>query len=229
MNRLYTAFKWDLIRQIRYQILTAALVVTALYILVFLNLPWERKDKLLVFLIFNDPAPLGMLFIGSLVLFEKTDRTLEALVVTPLRPWQYLWAKALSLTAIALACSLAMVIAGHGPWFNYGLFSLALVLTSLLFVFLGFVLVAPCRSFNEYVIKMGFSLIPMALPFLNYFEVTDTYWWYIIPSQGTLLLMEASLAGGVAGWEVAYSIIYLALACAVSFRLALRAFGSLEV
>ena len=224
MNRLLIALKWDFIRQQRYQIVTAAVLVTVLYILLFLGLQWEYEDKLLIFLIFNDPVGLGMLFIGSLILFEKSDRTLQALVVTPIRPWQYLWSKGLSLTLITTLCSYAMAFVGHGWAFHYWYFGIAIAFTSLFFTFLGVIIVSGCRSFNEYVMKMGISLIPIVLPFLNFLGITDTYWWYIVPSQPGLLLMEAAFGKTFALWQIMYAIGYLVLATAVSYYFAERAF-----
>ena len=84
MSVFFHALKWDLIRQYRYNIVGVAAFVTVVYILILFGIEWEYKDKLVVFLIFNDPAALGMMFIGSLVLFEKSEHTLEALVATPI-------------------------------------------------------------------------------------------------------------------------------------------------
>lgn len=224
MKRLLTALRWDFLCQQRYQIITAAGLLTLLYIIVLLNVQWVYKDKLLIFLIFNDPAAIGMLFVGSLVLFEKSDRTLEALVVTPIRPWQYLWAKGLSLTIIATICSFAIAIAGHGWRFHFVYFGVAIVLTSLFFVFWGIIIVADSQSFNGYVIKMGLWLVPIALPFLNFIGITDTYFWYLIPSQPGLLLMEAAFGKTTALWEIVYAVSYLALATGGMYYFAERAF-----
>lgn len=224
MKRLFIALKWDFLCQQRYHIFTVAVVLTMLYILVIVNIEWEYKDKLVIFLIYNDPAALGMLFIGSLILFEKSDRTLEALVVTPIEPWQYLWSKGLSLTVIATLCSYAIAVAGHGWSFHYLYFGIAIVFTSLIFVFLGIIIVSGSRSFNEYIIKMGLWLIPIVLPFLNFIGLTDTYWWYLLPSQPGLLLMEVAFGKPLAAWQIGYGIGYLLLATGLSYYFAEKAF-----
>ena len=57
MQKIAIAIQWDLIRQFRYNILYAALLVTVIYILILLNLPENPYQwKILIFLIFNNIA-----------------------------------------------------------------------------------------------------------------------------------------------------------------------------
>ena len=224
MSIFLHALKWDLIRQYRYNIIGVAAFVSVVYILILFGIEWEYKDKLVVFLIFNDPAALGMIFIGSLVLFEKSEHTLEALVATPIRAWQYLLAKGSSLTLIVLISSLLMAGIGHGERINYSLFTLGIILTSYFYVYLGFIIVSKTKSFNEYILKMALWLVPLSLPFLNFVEITNTYWWYVIPSQATLILLESALGKAVPIWEIGYAILYLSVGVLVCFHFAKKAF-----
>lgn len=215
--------QWDLILEIKYQILKVALIVTILYCSIFLWFDMSALHQLVVFFIFSDPALLGFMFIGALVLFEKSANTLPALVVTPLKVQEYLWSKAISLTLIALPCSTAMAIAAYGFNINFGYFFLGVTLTSIFFVFFGFVGVARVKSLNHYLIIMGNLLVPFFLPFLNYLEITDFWLFYIIPSQGSLILLEASF-NTVASWKIIYSIICLVIWIYISYILAKRAY-----
>ncbi len=223
MRRLLTAIQWDLLRQQRYQVVTATVFITVLYVLVLLNLPMAARPALLITLIFNDPAGLGMLFIGSLYLMERGEGAVQALSVTPLPPGHYLLSKTITLNLLLLFSSVIMAISGYGWSFHYGYLVLGVGLSASLFTLLGFGLVQGCRSFNEYILKMGLMLTPVILPFLNLFGVTDTLWWYLIPSQAGLLLMERAFAP-VAAWKLAYAIGYLLLWNALLYRWALQRF-----
>jgi len=216
MKRLITTVLWDLRLEVQYQIVTVATLVTALYVLIFLNIPGEY-DQILVTLIFSDPALLGFMFIGGLVLFEKGAGTLEALVVTPLRVWQYLWAKTISLTLIALPCSVGMAVAGHGWQLHYPYFLLGVVLTSCLFVLIGFIGVARVKTLNQYLIVVPMFLTPFFLPLFNFFGVTNTFWLYLIPSQASLILLEAGLSSEVATEEIIYAITYLLICIGLAY------------
>ncbi|MCO6477977.1 MAG: hypothetical protein J5I94_15200 [Phaeodactylibacter sp.] len=220
MQKLAIAIKWDLLRQFRYNIAYAALLITLIYILILLNLPeGPYREKLLIFLIFNDPAALGMLFIGSLFLFERSENTLQAICVLPLSRGHYILSKTLTLTAIALLSALAMAIGGYGWDFRLFYFLAGIGMTATLFTLLGMAAVVPCRSFNQYLLRVSGILVPTALPFLNFFGVTDTLWWYLLPSQASLLLLEAAFLS-VDGWKVAYSFLYLGAWNAGAFWLA---------
>lgn len=85
---------------------------------------------------------------------------------------------------------------------------LAVLLTSVFFVLIGFVGVARVKTFNQYIIVIPVFLIPTAIPLLNFLEITNTYWFYMIPSQASLLLFEAGFST-MATWKIVYAIVYL--------------------
>ncbi|MCB0630758.1 MAG: hypothetical protein R2824_00925 [Saprospiraceae bacterium] len=207
-DRLWRAVTGDLIRQQRYQIITIAVAITAIYILIFYFLPGASQDKVVEFLIFNDPVTMGMLFTGSMFLFEKSENTLEALSVTPLRAGEYIGSKVITFSLLGLGASLCMAFAAWGLNFRFVPLVSGVILTASLFTMLGLVLVVGSRSFNEYVIRIGIWMIPVALPILNFFELTDSLWFYLIPTQPILSLLEASRAP-IPAWEMIYGIVYL--------------------
>lgn len=223
MKILLSTILWDLKLQIRNNILTVAIVIAVLYTSIFLLLNLKGYDDILAALIFSDPAVMGFLFIGVLVLFEKNANTLEALVVTPAKIWHYLFAKAISLSIIALIICFAMVFAGHGFNLNYGYFILAALLSSILYILIGFIGVARVNSFNQYIIIIPLFLTPIFLPYLNFFNVTDTYLFYIIPTQASLLLFKAAFSE-IGVFDIIYSISYLIVCIYISYRLAKKQF-----
>lgn len=224
MKKLLSTVGWDLRLAVKYNIVAVALLVTAVYTVLFRMLSFNYKDDFLIILIFSDPVMLGFVFIGVLVLFEKGANTLQAVVVTPLRAWQYLWSKTISLTLIATACSFVLALVGHGWKLNYVYLALAVLLSSALFVLIGFVGVARVSTFNQYIIIVPLFLAPMALPFLNFFEVTNTYWFYLIPSQASLILFRATFKSGETP-EIAYAVLYLGMWLASAYFVARKSFA----
>jgi fluoroquinolone transport system permease protein len=215
--------QWDLILEVKYQIVTVAAVVTIFYCFIFLWFDMSGLQEVVVFFIFSDPALLGFMFVGAMVLFEKSANTLQALVVTPLRISEYLWSKAISLTLIALICSTAMAITANGLDINFGFLFLAVSLTSLFFVFFGFIGVVRVKSLNHYLIIMGNLLVPFFLPFLNYLEITDLWIFYLIPTQASIFLFEASF-GEVDDLKIIYSIVCLLVWLYISYFFAKKAY-----
>ena len=223
MKTLLSTIIWDLKLQVRNNILTVAIIIAALYTGIFFAFNLKGHDDILVALIFSDPAVMGFIFIGVLVLFEKGANTLQALVVTPIKIWQYLFSKAISLTLIALIICFAMIFAGHGFKLNYLYFTLASFLTSVLYVLIGFIGVAKIKTFNQYIIIIPVFLAPAVLPMLNFFEVTNTYLFYIFPTQASLILFKGTYER-IGLFDLFYSITYLVIWILFTYYLASKQF-----
>lgn len=220
MKKLLVSIKWDLLLIVKYQILTVALVMAVLYSFVLYILPpFENSREVTVLLIFSDPAMLGFIFIGVMVLFEKSANTLEALIITPMKVWHYIVSKTLSLTLIALPCSFAIAISGFSLNFNSLHLFFGIVLSSLLFVLIGFTGVANVKRFNEYIIKIPLFMAPVCLPVLNYLNITDTVIWYIIPSQASLIILDSAFEKAPLA-ELLYAYSYLILWIGVAYYVA---------
>lgn len=213
-----TLLRWDYLLQIRYHLLTAVAVVTAGYVVIFSVLQHLATDELLIILVFSDPVMLGFLCIGALVLFEQDAGTLQALVVTPVRTWHYLWSKALTLTLTALVCAIGMAVIARGANFNLVWFCLAVVLSSIVFVFVGFTGITRVATFNTYLLIVPVYLAPACLPLLTLFGF-DAWGLYLLPTQATILLLRAAFEVRP-GWEVWYGISYLLLWTAIAYRVA---------
>jgi len=223
MRRLLRSIGWDLLLQLRYQIITVALIITAVYTLVFKLLAKDGYDEVLVVIIFSDPVMIGFIFIGAMVLFEKGSGTIDALIVTPLRKTEYLLSKVISLGLLATFCSLIMAVAGHGRHLNYFLFIFGVFITSSIFTLVGFIGVSRVRSMNQFVIIIPLFMIPFILPLLNFFKLTSSWILYLIPTQAFLDLLWASFHTVPAG-QIIFALIYLPIWLGLAFYFALRAF-----
>src|SRR5258705_5397588 len=94
-------------------------------------------------------------FIGGLVLLERGEGTLTAQVVTPLRIGEYLTAKVVTLTALALAETLVVVLVIAGWRFNALLLIAGAALAAALYCLAGFIAVARYTAINEYLLPSG--------------------------------------------------------------------------
>ena len=224
MKKLRRMIVWDLKLLVRYQILTIAVVVTIGYVVLFKGAKSYLSESVVTMLIFSDPAMLGFMFIGALVLFEKSAQTLSAITVTPLRTWQYLWSKVLALTLIALPCSMVMAGVGLQTFVYWHWLLLAVVLSSVLYTLLGFVGVLRVNTLNQYLIVIPLFMAPLCVPLLGWLGITKEYFaYYLIPTQASLILFKASM-NKVEAWELVYAIIYLGICIALTYRLAENAF-----
>lgn len=195
MRQLSHLLKFDFLLVNKNKIITISLIVTAIYVGVFKALAaMGNIEKFLVLVIFNDPALLGFLFVGVMVLFEKNENTLQALTVTPIKISNYIISKSVVLTVVSLVCCYAMVIAGYGLEFNFIHFTFGTILTTLIFSMLGFVAVAGQTSFNKYILRALGIILFLTLPFLGYFDVVPKMWFVLFPTQPAIDLYNLSFA-----------------------------------
>ena len=227
MNRelikLFRNIGWDLRVALRYNIITVTIVITILYTLIIKLIPGGEITEVLATLIFSDPTMLGFIFIGAIILFEKDANTLQALSVTPIYAWQYLWSKAIALTLIALFCSCGIAIAGHGVHVNFLWLILATTLSSFLFIFIGIIGVSRVKSFNHYIILIPLFLLPTVLPLIDFYDIYKSWIFYLIPTQGSLLLFRAAFEGGTP-FDIIYSFGMLGISIYISYKLAEKHF-----
>lgn len=195
MKQLLHLIQFDFLLVHKNKVITISFLVTAIYVGVFKALSGLGNiEKLLVLVIFNDPALLGFLFVGVLVLFEKNENTIQALAVTPVQISQYILSKSIVLTALSLICCFGMVVAGYGLDFQGFHFAAATILTTFIFSMLGFVAVARQSTFNQYIIRALGVILFLTLPFLGYFEVVPGFWFVLFPTYPAIELYTLSFA-----------------------------------
>jgi fluoroquinolone transport system permease protein len=224
MSRFASTVRLDLLLQKRYGFFYAGAFVTVVWIALLLPLPDSLLNLAVPLIVFTDLAVVGFYFIAGMVLFEKSEATLFALISTPLRFREYLASKLLTLTALAVFISLVVAMVGYGLDFNPVLFLLGVVLASLISALVGFITVAPFDSISSYLVPSSLALVPLGLPVFYYFGLWENPAFYLVPTQGALLLLGGAFVPGLSAWQIAYSLVYGAIWIAGLAFLAHRAF-----
>lgn len=223
MIRLMNLMKWDIQLQLKYGFYIAAMVITALWSLLLSQLSGENLPLFLIFILFTDLTILGFYFIAGLIFFERSQGTLAGLVITPMKIWEYLVSKMISLTIIALLVSFAVIGITYGLKLQYIYLIPGIMLTSFFFILVGFIAIAKQSAIDQYLIISGAYFIILNLPLIDYFELWSHWIFYLIPTQASLLLLKAGFKGISTG-DLIYSLVYLILAVGVFYYLAHRSF-----
>lgn len=210
MNRLLTLIRWDVTLQIRNGFYLATAFVTVVWALILaqagaLDLRWLLPPMLVGNLLLGT-----FYFIGGLVLLERSEGTLTAQVVTPLRIGEYLAAKVATLTALAMAETLVLTLFLAGGRFNVLLLGAGVILSAALYCLAGFIAVARYTAINEYLLPSGLIVALLWLPL-----VADLAQWhsdllYLHPLSAPLVLIDAAL-GPASPEQVLYGLGYSAL------------------
>ncbi len=224
MNRLFAAIRHDFRLQWRYGLYYAAVFVSVVWIALLSQIPPRSLDLALPFIIFTDLAVIGFYFIAGMVMFEKGEDTLSALAVTPLSFWEYLASKLITLTVLALAVTFAVVVpASRGEGFSPAMLAAGVVLTSLIFLLVGFIAAVRYDSISSFLLPSQLYLLPLSLPVLHYFGYWQAPVLYLIPTQSSLILLRGAFTP-VEAWQVVCATVYQIIWVAVLARLALRAY-----
>ncbi len=217
MKQLGHLLRWDFIHLQRNQMITVSLLVAAAYLGIFYLLKsLGNLEELLIVMIFNDPIVMSYFFAGALLLFEKDQRTLDALSVTPLVSGAYLGSKGVALALVATVVALLMAWVGYGWTFNYLHFGVGTGGSALLFAWLGCLVGRRTTGLNAFLVRSVGVFIPMALPLLLLFKVWDSPLLYLLPSAPGILLLKAAFEP-IANWQYVYGYGYLLLALALTY------------
>jgi len=177
--KLAALIRGDLRFQFKYGFYFLYLFFTLFYIGLLAAFPqsWRQKGALLM--VYSDPASLGLFFMGGIVLYEKSERVLDSLAVSPIRSRDYVFSKLLSLSVISAAVSLA--IGAFGNILTSPLsFLVAIVMGSCLFSAFGLIVAARIKTLNEFLILT----VPLQI-FINIPAV-----WYIFAERSPWLLLH---------------------------------------
>ena len=157
----------DIRFQFKYGFYFIYLVFSALYIGLLFALPEAWRKTAGILMIFTDPAAMGLYFMGAIVLFEKSERVLESLAVSPVKPFEYVLSKLLSIALISTA--IAAVIGACGGFVSdYAGFLVSVFFCSCIFSAVGLIFATNAESLNEFIIITIPAELLINLPAIAY-------------------------------------------------------------
>ena len=221
--RLLASLRYDITFQFRHGFYYAYIFISILYVLILRNLPVGARPVVTSLVIFSDTGILGFFFIGAIILLEKAQNTLESLFVTPLRLGEYFISKVISLTLIAfIMSSIIMVLVNGIPPFPLP-FILGVLLSSVFYTLLGFIIAARAKNLNEYFVTSLLCTFIVGIPVLDFFNVIRSPLFYLFPTKASLLLIHGAFKSLPLSGFI-YAIFYLLIWSAVAYYWAYRRF-----
>jgi len=229
MSNLKNMLKWEFVLLYRYKIIHISILSVILYFLTTQAIEDMNRPIFHSLLLFFDPAIIGIMFVGALVLFEKSENVLQALIITPMKTNDYLLSKITSLTilsCISAAIFITLMNIFGGIDFNILFLASGIILTSILLILFGFILVSRLKSINEYLLAMAlFFLVLTFPPMLHLSGLYENVMFYLWPTQASLLIFRGVFNAAILEtWEIAYGIVYQIVWIGILFYLARMAF-----
>jgi fluoroquinolone transport system permease protein len=223
MTRLTSAVRLELTLQLRQKFLHAAVFSGLIWLAVLLPMPVDLRPVAEPYVLVGDVSLIGFFFIGGIVFFEREERTLTAIVSTPLRFREYLAAKLIVLVPVSLLVAVTVATVVHGLDYHVAPLAAGVVLGTLVMLLTGFISSLPFASVTDWFLAATIPLAVLSLPILFYSGVWPNPMLYLIPSQGPLLLLGAAFDQlTLAPWQATYAVIY-PLACVAGLYWAAKA------
>ncbi len=159
--------------------------------------------------------------VGVLLLLERGEGTLDVVMVSPLRPAEYLASKLITLAALALVESAVMAVVAYGLGFSFGWLVLAVVMRASMGVAVGVAVGVRYRSITHFLLPGIFASLAFDLPNFWYFEIWPSPLFYLWPSMPPLLLAKTAFVS-TEPLQLIYAFVYGALVVGVALFWASR-------
>ena len=230
MSNLNHMLRWEFLLLSRYKIIHISILSVVLYFLTTQAVEsLKGQTQVHSVLLFFDPALIGIMFVGALVLFEKSENVLQALVITPMKTDDYLLSKIISLTILSLISAglfMSLMIIFNDVSCNVFYLAAGILLTSVMLILLGFILVSRVNSINGYLLGMMIAFIGLTFPpLLQLFGLFENPIFYLWPTQASFILFDGVFhAASLEVWEIVYGIGYQVLWIGLLYFLAKKAF-----
>lgn len=218
MTRLSSVMRLELTVQMRQRFLHAAVFSGLIWLAVLLPMPIGLRKAAEPYVLSGDTSIIGFFFIAGTIFFEKQERTLGALISTPLRFAEYLAAKLAVLLIISMLVAVVVTSIAHGFAYRIGPMVVGVALGTLLMLLVGFITSLPFASISDWFLAATIPLAVMNLPILYLSGVWPNPVLYVLPTQGPLLLLGSAFHQvSLTPWQVGYAVLYPALSVAGLF------------
>jgi fluoroquinolone transport system permease protein len=155
-------------------------------------------------------------FVAGLMLLDRDQGVLGALAVSPLSPGSYLGSRTITLTALAIAETVALVWIGFGPGGSWPLILFGSAALGVIYTGLGAVVGVHYRSVNALLLPAWGMVTALLLPLLPHFALAPRALFLLHPVEPPLTLIRAGYGSGGPG-DVAYGLLGSLAWSAVAF------------
>lgn len=231
MTRLLAAMRTDVALQARNQLyaISGLFAVVMAAAVVWLSSPssLHRMVPMAVLFVVGGST---LMYVVAMVLLERDDGTLDAISVSPLRPWEYVTAKVVSLGGIAVFEG--VVLAGGAVlWldrtalggFTMPLLVFGIAALAVLHTLVGVVVVVRYSRITEALMPMGLVALVLQIPALYFVGALPTRLALAIPSGAPAMFIRGAFAP-LATWEWVYAVVGTGSIVALTAVWAHRAF-----
>lgn len=218
----------DIRFQFKYGFYFLYLIFAILYISLLYALPAAWREQAAILMIFTDPAAMGLYFMGAIVLFEKGERVLDSIAISPVKPVEYVISKLVSIALISTVVGLLIGFSG-GLTLNPFFFILGVFFGSCLFSAAGLMVAANIATLNQFIVATIPAEIIINVPAIAWLFGWKPDWLILHPGICIIeLCRNGAMALPAAFILVFWTILSALLACRTVAK-SLRSLGGVKL
>lgn len=197
--------KGELLRLNKYRVTTVSLLVAFVWglVLYFID-DMDILEQMLPMIIMIDATMMSVIFIGSIMFFEKSEQTISTLLVTPTSTDEQILSKVIANTIHMLASSLLIILVFYfvkGVTVNFFWMIPILIVCIAFHSLLGYVFSYHSKDFTSMLLGVMMFVIFLSIPsILHQFNILfkGDFWRYallITPAQASAELIALGFGG----------------------------------
>ncbi|MFT5144770.1 MAG: fluoroquinolone transport system permease protein [Rhodothermales bacterium] len=222
MSRLSKTLRLDVTLQVRYKVYAIVLgAALALGLALRGVVSPEQVRFFMPVFVLSGVSLTTVFLVGVLLLLERGEGTLNVVMVSPLRPREYLASKLISVAVLAVMEATIFAVAAFGFGFSVLWLVLAIIMRAAMGVAVGVAIGVRYRSITRFLLPGILASITFDIPNFWYFGVWPGAGMYLWPSMPPLLLAKAAFLP-VEPWHLVYAFGYGSVVIAAAWWWAMR-------
>jgi fluoroquinolone transport system permease protein len=225
-SRLFVLIKGELIRLHKYNVFSISILVAFIWGAILFFLEEDLLGSLLPFVLLIDATLMGVIYIGAVTHFEKTESTISTLLVTPIKNSELVLSKVLAniLHNLFSASLIILVfIFLKDVEVNLFLIYLALISSTAFFTIGGLCLSYYQKDFTTMLVNIMIISFALLIPSALYLfgVLTADIWEYILllnPIQAAQEIIMGAFANYEYTYQYYFSLAYMILGSALLYR-----------
>lgn len=225
-NRLTLLIKGELLRLHKYNVVFISVFIALVWGVVLYFVDSVIFNALLPFLILVDATMMSLMYIGSVMFFEKKESTLSSVLVTPVTNQEIILSKIIANTIHNLFSTSLIIIVFifiKDIEINYVLMLIAIILVTAVFTGWGLLLSYYQKDFTTMLTNLMLLMFALLLPSALYgFGVLKAdIWEYILllnPIQAAQEIIMGGFKAITPDWKYFFSLGYLIIGGLLSYK-----------
>jgi len=225
-NRLFVLIKGELVRLHKYNVFSISILVAFIWGAILFFLEEDLLGSLLPFVLLIDATLMGVIYIGAVTHFEKTESTISTLLVTPIKNSELVLSKVLAnILHNLFSASLIIIvfIILKDVEINLFLIYLALISSTAFFTIGGLCLSYYQKDFTTMLVNIMVISFALLIPSALYlFGVLKADIWEYILLLNPIQAAQETIMGAFEGYTYTYqyyvSLTYMILGAILLYR-----------